>query len=271
MTAIPPRIVETLVGPPGGAGFKFQKEYQEFSVKGYSGTKPNECQVTIKNLSPQTIAFLEKPNLVLQLSAGDTVPGILFRGSIQPRGVVTKNTMPERSTTITCVDGRRLWRDTKTAVSYPQNTTVAVVVQDILKAATAQGFAIAPGNTYPPDSFPQGFTAWGRWRDTLTQILFPRQFAWTVQDRTIYVGPQSSLNPGTVPLITPQTGLVGSPDRTAKGVNFSAVLDPRIRPGWGVQIQSQFVTGLYRVVVREHMGDSDGIKWLTRVQCEVIK
>ncbi|MGD8501316.1 MAG: hypothetical protein PVJ86_11755 [Phycisphaerales bacterium] len=268
---IPKRIVQVLVGPAGGVGFNFTEEDMEFSVKGYRGSKPNECTVKISNLSSQKIAFLEKKNLVLQLSAGENTPGILFRGSIQPRGVVTKNAQPERETEIKCVDGRRQWRDAKTAASYPNNTTVAAVVQDILAQSTARGFAIAPGNTYPTGSFPQGYYHAGRWRDALTEILYPRNFWWTIQDRTIYVGPQDGLNAGNVPLLTPQTGLIGSPQKTQKGINFDAVLDPRIRPGWGVQVKSEFVSGTYRVVVREHHGDSRGRKWMTRVQCENIK
>lgn len=270
MVAIPERIVQTLVGPPGGAGYLFKDEDQTFRVKGYQGSKPNECTVTISNLSNETIAFLEKPNLVLQLSAGQGVPGVLFRGSIKPRGVTTANDTT-RVTTIQCVDGQRLWRDTKASVSWPENTAVAAVVQDLLRLATAQGFAIAPSNTYPPDMFPAGYYYLGRWRDALTEILVPRGYVWTVQDRTIYVGLATALNAGTVPLISPATGLHGSPKRTAKGLDFSCVLDPRIRPGWGVQLKSEFASGLYRAVTREHAGSRRGKTWKTTAQCEAIK
>lgn len=266
-----PRIVETLVGPPSGVGYVFREEYQEFKVKGYSSSKPNECEVTIHNLSSRMIAFLEAPNQVLQLSAGQGAAGLLFRGEIQPRGVTTKLETSERTTTIKAVDGRVLWRDEKVSLSWPPNTTVQVVVMDLLRAATAQGLAIAPGNTYPPDSFPAGYYHPGRWRDAMTEVLWPRGFGWTIQDRTIYVGPSEALAPGNVPLLTPQTGLIGSPERTKAGCNFECVLDPRVRPGWGATLKSAMTTGTFRVVVREHDGDSDGGKWITKAQCEKIK
>lgn len=271
MITIPPRIVRTTIGPAGGAGYRFEDEHQEFTVKGFRSSKPNECTVKIENLSKATIGFLEQKDLVLMLEAGETVPGALFRGSVQPRGVTTDNSLPKRVTEIKAVDGRRLWRDAKAAVSYPPGIAVAGVVQDLLKIATLQGFAVAPGNVYPTDAFPAGYYYVGRWRDALTEILWPRGYVWTIQDRTIYVGLQTALNPGTVPLISPTTGLIGSPKRTAKGVDFECKLDPRVRPGWGVQLQSDFVTGLFRVVVREHEGDNRGIKWLTKAQCEKVK
>jgi len=270
-TSIPERLVETTVGPPGGFGTVFRDEDQEFKVKGYSSSKPNECEVTIYGLSPPMVAFLEQPNMLLQLAAGEGIAGLIFRGSIQPRGVTTKWDMPERTTTIKAVDGRHLYRDQTVAVSWPPNTPVSVVVVDMLKAATVQGYAIAPGNVYPEGIFPAGFYSVGRWRDTLTEVLFPRGYGWTIQDRTVYVGLNDMPLPGNVPLITPQTGLVGSPVRTKAGCDFETRLDSRIRPGWAVVIKSRDTNGTFRVNTREHEGSRDGTKWGTKVQCSKIK
>jgi len=63
----------------------------------------------------------------------------------------------------------------------------------------------------------------------------------------------------------------GSPTRTAKGLNFSCVLNPAIIAGFAVQITSKFYTGLVRAAVVEHMGSKRGLQWLTKAQCEVIK
>ncbi len=270
-TNIVPRIVRAVVGPSGAQGIQFEDEYFEGSTKSYKGSKPNECQVAIHNLSESTIAQLEAPNQLLQIQAGEGYTGQLFIGSIARRGVATKNDIPNRVTTITAKDGRRVYRDTQASTSYPPNTPVATVVQDLLGLATAQGIALGNGSTFPPDSFPAGWAHQGSWRQALDEILFPRGFYWTIQGRVIYVLPEASTAPGNVPLISPQTGLIGSPERTDKGCNFVSTLNPAIVAGRGCQVTSQFFNGLYRVAVLDTEWASDGTKWASKAQTEVIK
>ena len=171
---IPSRVSEVLIGPPGGTGLKFTQEDHSAAVRSYRGSKPNEGSVTIHNLSEETIAQLEAPNQVLQLKAGETFAGDLFIGSIARRGVVTKNDLPERTTTITAKDGRRVYRDTQVSTSYPPNTPVAGVVQDLFGLAAAQGIAIGTGSVYPTDSFPAGWAHNGLWRQALTESILGR-------------------------------------------------------------------------------------------------
>lgn len=265
--------MQALIGPSGSAGLKFTAEYMTGSVKTYKGSKPNEASLTIHNLSQTTIAQLEAPNQVLQILAGETVPGSLFIGDITKRGVVTKNNQPERTTTITAKDGRRTYRDLVLSKSYPPNTPVANVVQDIATAATLppHSLGLNPSNVYPTDTFPAGWAFQGKWRQALTEILAPRGFYWAIQGKVLFILNEASTAPGNVPSVTPQTGLIGSPVRTKKGTNIVSVLNPGIVAGRGIQVQSQFFNGLYRAAVVTHQFDSDGVKWTTTAQCEVIK
>jgi hypothetical protein len=268
---IPDRIVRVVVGPAGATGSVFEDEDMLGRVKGYRGSKPNEATVTISNLSAAEIAFIERPSNVLQIYAGIDYVGQLFIGSIQPRKVETENKEPNRDTVIKAVDGQRLWRDTTASKSYPINTPVATVVKDLLALAELQGFTLGTGSVFPADSFPAGWAFAGNWRTALDEILTARGFYWTVQDRVIYVLAEAGVLPGNVPLLTPSTGLIGSPKRTDKGCNIESTLDPAIRPGGAVQIQSQFFNGLYRVAVREHHFGNRNLIWKTTAQTEINK
>lgn len=269
--SIQPRVVNAIVGPAGASGVLFEHEDMDGSVKSFKGSKPNEATLTIHNLSEATIAQLEAPNQVIQILAGETTPGSLFIGDIENRGVVTKNDIPNRTTTITAKDGHRVYRDTQVSKSYPPNTPVATVVQDLLALATVQGIALGTGSVFPADSFPAGWAFQGRWRQALTEILAPRGFYWTIQGRVIYVLNEASTAPGNVPLVSPATGLIGSPVRTDKGCSIKSVLNPAIVVGRGVQVASTFFNGLYRGVNVNHDFSRDGLKWETAAQCEVIK
>ena len=273
MTApvILPRLMSVAVGPPGAAGLLFTAEDMEAEVKGFKGSKPNECSVTIYNLSKATISQLEAPGQVLQLQAGEGFVGQLFYGSIAKRGVVTTNEQPTRKTKITARDGRRVYRDTRVARSYPPNTPVAQVIQDLLVLATAQGVTLGTGSVFPAGSFPAGWAHNGLWRQAMTEILSPRGYYWTIEGHVIYVLLESGYAPGNIPRVSPLTGLNGSPTRTDKGCDISAKLDPAIRSGHALLLESAFFTGLYRVALHTHKLSRNGLIWETTAKCEVIK
>lgn len=267
-TRIEPRTVTALIGPPGGAGILFTQEYMSGTVKTYKGAQPNECTHTIHNLSAATIAQLEAPNQILQIKGGTTFVGELFKGQITSRGVVTKNDTPNRTTTITAKDGRRTYRDTKVSKAYPPGVTIQSVILDLL---TLTGLPVGTGSVYPPGTFPGGWAHQGLWRLAMAEILLPLGFYYTIQGGVIYVLNEALTAPGNVPLLSPDTGLIGSPTRTKKGCNVASVLNSAIIAGRGIQVQSKFFNGLYRCAVVDHKYDTDGLIWRTDAQTEVIK
>jgi hypothetical protein len=240
-------------------GLLFEHEDMSGSVKSYKGSKPNESTTTIHNLSEETIAQLEAPGQVIQIQAGEGYVGQLFIGSITKRGVETTNDLPERTTVITARDGRRVYRDTRVTVSYPNNTPVAKVVQDLLALATAQGMALGLGSVFPTDSFPNGWAHQGEWRQALTEILAPRGYYWEIQGRVIYVLNEASTAQGNVPLVSD------------KGCNIESKLNPAIIVSRGCQVTSQFFNGLYRPATVSHDWSRDGLIWKTSAQLELIK
>ncbi len=267
-THIEPRIVTALIGPPGGAGILFKQEYMNGSTKSYRGSKPNECTHTIHNLSEATIAQLEAPNQILQVKAGTTFIGELFKGDITTRGVVTKNDIPNRTTTITAKDGRRIYRDTKVSRAYPPGITIQSVVLDLFALT---GLPVGSESVYPPGTFPGGWAHQGLWRQALNEALLPFNYFWTIQGGVIYSLNDTVPPPGNVPLLSPETGLIGSPTRTKQGFNAASVLNSAIIVGRGIQVKSQFLTMLGRSAVVEHKYDTDGLIWRTDAQAEAIK
>jgi hypothetical protein len=270
-TSIAPRVVRVTIGVSGAPGLLFEEQDIDGTVRSYKGSKPNEGQVTIHNLSKATIAQLEKPNQVMRIEVGTDYIGQLFIGSVVRRGIVTKNDIPNRQTRITARDGRRVYRDTRVAVAYPPNVAIAQIVQDLLVYATRQGIALGLGSEFPPGIYPDGWAFQGQWRQALDEILEPEGYYWTIQGGVIYVINEASTLPGNVPLISPDTGLTGSPTRTDKGCDYESILNPAIIAGRPSQITSQFFNGLYRNVNVTQQFSNYGGPWATKAQSEVIK
>lgn len=105
----------------------------------------------------------------------------------------------------------------------------------------------------------------------LTALLSAANLEWSIQDGQLQVverGKALKLDPV---VLSPSTGLIGSPDRGEKGrVEVVSLLQPTIIPGRRIRIQSQYVNGDYRAEVVEHDGDTRGQAFETRVEASPL-
>ena len=79
---------------------------------------------------------------------------------------------------------------------------------------------------------------------------------WSVQDETLQVTKTGKPTDEAAILLNKETGLVDVPSKTDKGVQFSSLLQPRIRPGRRIKIESQAIKGEFTVTKVTHRGES---------------
>jgi hypothetical protein len=79
-----------------------------------------------------------------------------------------------------------------------------------------------------------------------------------VDDGTLWIAPRGQARAGTLPLISPTTGLIGYPLFDKKGIKVKCVYNPAIKIGGLVQVQSaiQIANGKWRVNGLEHKLES---------------
>lgn len=121
----------------------------------------------------------------------------------------------------------------------------------------------------------------------LSQIAEDNNMVWFLSHRGLAVGKLNDGQPATDSeafVYTPTTGLIGTPRQTQSGVNFTVLLDPRIKAKfpltavaiketiiqqYKVQIGEQVLPldqdGVYIVGAVRHRGDSRGNEWCTDV------
>lgn len=262
MTTLPQRIVKISVGPAGGQGRQWQNPlFIEFDVIRTTGRNPNKASVNIYNLTSDSRQWLEQPNQVLQILAGEGTPGQIFLGDIEKRGVTTKIQNEDTVITIKAADGRRKWRDSVFSKSYPPNISRDVVLNDVIAAIGLPTGYIA---TLPAMQFAGGYASSGWARDILTDILYP-DAEWSIQDGSLQIILTGQGLPGNAVVINAQTGMIGSPTRTDKGVNVTTTLTRQIAPGGPVRIESRLFTGDLKVTKVQHKGNSKGLVWQTQV------
>jgi hypothetical protein len=275
MSALSQRAVRVIVGTSASAkvieGLRVQ-----FKVKKTTTKEPNCAEVSISNLSETSRASLQSKGVRVILEAG-YVGNLAQIFSGDARYISHVREGADWVTKVDLGDGERAYRWARVSESFKAGTTVAAVVS---KVAGALGLdtsaAVALVREKVREQFTQGFTAHGRASDELDRLLTGRGLEWSIQDGRLQVTEVGKPAPGTAILLSASTGLIGSPaygspekkdgenPSTAKKkhvLKVKSLLQPGIRPGARVQLDSLSVKGLFRVEAVTHTGDTHGGDW----------
>jgi len=166
---------------------------------------------------------------------------------------------PDIVTTLSCGDGDKAFRRATISKTYPAGTKVEDVVEGIYQELSKEG--VSRGEWRFPDGmepFKRPYSMCGGCKRELDTIGRGKGFYWSVQNGAMEVHPGDGFIGGIV-LITPQTGMIDVPTLTDNGVKVSCLLNPEIRPGRRVRIESQVLEmnaegGEYRVSEATYSG-----------------
>ncbi len=148
--------------------------------------------------------------------------------------------------------------------SYPGGASVAVILGNI---ATQMGLAFENNgvtavlaNQYLP----------GTLLDQLQRCVQAAGIEYVVENNVLAIWPRGGSRGGTIPLISPATGMVGYPGYTRGGVVVRTLYSPSIRYGSLVKVQSDLpaANGTWRVFNLSHALESEtpNGQWFSTVQ-----
>ena len=265
------RRVTVTVGPEGGEGVAVDERFQiEFSVSKSVGADQNRIDCTIYGLSEQTRTRMMEPDQVIQIEAG-YVDGteVLAIGDIT-RAVV-EYAPPEIRMVIEAGDGARALRDRKVNLSFAAGASVQRVLD-----AIAQELALGRRATgaQVEGEYQEGVSFSGTAKDALDKVTARAGVTWSIQDGELQILDREKPSQGRGALLKPETGLLDSPQRiddevfgleraAGTGYEVRSLLNPKVRPGEAVVIQSRDVDGQFRVDTVTHSGSTRGNDWET--------
>lgn len=278
------------------AALDFAKFHVVFQVNRGDVQSPNSADVRIYNVSDQTANRLQNEFSQIQIQAGYVGNfGLIFQGTVKQ---VRKGREDAKTTyvDITAADGDEAYNYSTIALSLAAGATPADAIQGFVQSMAQAG--IRQG--YIPDlstnGSPRGEVFYGMTRDELRDFAKANNVLWSIQDGALTIVPQTSYIPGEVPVISPATGLISVPEQTQNGIEMTVLLNPLMRIGqlvkldssnvnqlrYGLDIQSQAynqflkervktnMDGLYYVMQANHNGDTRGNPWYTRLTCLAV-
>lgn len=270
------RAYQLSAGQVGEIGFGTNELHIQFSVEKSDVASPNTAKISIWNLNPAHKAALEEKDCIVTLNAGyrGNTPMVLT-GTVT--NVVTEDDGADQKTTIDVLDGRKELRDSYVTLGYLQSTDSKLILQD---AAGQIGLPItfSPGASFKPL---ESYSYVGLAKNVLDKVCASNNLTWTIQNGVIQVTKPNEPISTVAHLISPQTGLIGSPKKLTQSEKNSGSAEEnssknKAQAGWEiryflnaaigvndlVQLQSKAASGIFRVKSVKMQGDNMAGDWI---------
>lgn len=252
--------------------------------------EPNKCSVSVYGLNQDTRRAIEalsifdpkrartrsRPTSVrapktgkirVELEAGyEGRRSLIFLGDL--RRAITERDEAEVVTNIEGEDGGRSVLSSRVSQSFPPGTPVGAVV-----AACAEAMGVGLGNILEvmpqlTRVYSEGTVLDGNAADELKGVLRRAELTYSIQNGNLQFLRAGTGLPVEAFLITPETGLIGSPQRDATGlVLITTLLLPNIAPGAYVSLKSRDYSGTLRISRIEYSLSSFGTDWYAKCEC----
>ena len=268
-------------GQAGGTGFEIGETsktqpvpiHVNFSFQKSDLETQNTGRVTVWNLNPSQLAVLNEKDCVVSLRAGygNQLP-LIFAGIVSY--VCTSLDSADRKTEIEVIDNLVEVRDTYVTVSYNGTVNWKTIFDDV---AAQMGVAISYSYNAEFVDISNGFSFVGLARDIMTKGCKCCNLSWSLQNGVMQVKRPGDVMSKEVFVLSPDTGLLGIParvvltqeDSTAEnqlGWDVEYFLNGAINIDDYVKLESETVTGFFRVYSLEISGDNVSGDWICKAR-----
>lgn len=242
-----------------------------FTVRRTRKPDPNTATITVYNLSAKSRTALQDAKTIptrLEAGYGNDL-GQIFLGEL--RNAVSRREGPDWITTMETGDGEESFRTARINKSF-KSVNLEQIVQEL-----ADTMGVGLGNAIEKaregkfadavTELSNGVVLNGRSSQQMTRVLDAAGLEWSIQDGQLQVlEPGKALELDAV-VLTPATGLLGSPDLGERGrIECTSLLQPTIIPGRIIRVDSKQVSGDFVADVVEHDGDNRGQRFETMVE-----
>ncbi len=244
-----------------------------FTVKRTLKPDANSAEVSVYNLSSTSRAGIKRKGVRVILEAGYADVGLETVITGDCRLASHEQSGTEWVTKFELLDGGRVLRYGRASTAYAAGTPISKAVSDLAGKLGLSGGQLAKQLPSLAAKTRNGIVAHGSVPETLDKLLKPQGYSWSIQDGRLQVLRGDTDHTDEIPLISTDSGLVGSPKLLtpdkAEGrslLSFTSLLNTRIRPGCLVAVQSKQFSGQFRVESVTHKGDTHGTDWTSEVE-----
>lgn len=234
---------------------------------------PNAAELTILNLSAANRSALEHIQIVpVQIDVGYAKGmSTIFLGDL--RVAMTTHEGPDYVTRLSAGDGEQAVRKARVNITIKPSAATNDSVLD----AVARSLGVGIGNLEQAknqlrasglsNQFTEGAVLSGSAFREMNGICRTLGLSWSVLDGKLLILPLGVALAGQALLISENTGMIGSPTVDNSGVlTVKTLLIPDIFPGRKLVLESERISGQYRIEICDYSGDTAATDWYCTIQ-----
>lgn len=279
----------------------------KFVVEQATVSKPTTAEITIYNISPDTIKKIPAPtnkavasqSIIVILEAGyQENHAVIFKGYLWWK-TVGRESPTETYLKLVCSSGSMASHYAVINASIPKGSTQEDIFKIVAQSMNENGVQTPTTPTLMATQLPRGKVIYKMTKDAMQGLADTNSFDWYVGSEGFRAVPKDdNYDPKEVAIVlNSDTGMLGRPQMTTLGVNVECLLNPLIDVGSIVQIDNTKINkqtysteissgailqnfastdyyndtdGLYKVIARTHEGDNRGNEWTTSIVCVAV-
>lgn len=246
-----------------------------FRVDRSHESKANKAQAQVFNLNEDTRGKLQinerKAPFIIEAGYIDTFAQIFSGDAVE---ISSTRNMPGIVTTLKAQDGYKASKE-RIVKSFSPGVDVGDVISDIadsLKVNAKKAIAKAKAGDFTGGvkQLFNGLSISGNSKVELDKLAKTYGFDWSIQDGELQMLLPTETTGDDAVVLGPGTGLIGSPVRVKDDkrpktviVRGRSLLQPKIRPGRRIELESVEISGTFRTLKLTHAGQSDAGEFYT--------
>lgn len=279
------RKCSIIVGNPDGEGLDLSDLHVKFETHRQDVDTPAWALIRIYNLSPDLVQRIQREFTGVWLSAGyEGGYGLIFAGTMRQKRAGRENAT-DSFLEIVAADGDVAYNYAVVNRSLAAGSTQRDVYDACLAAFAEHGVTQGHLPALSEQRMPRGVALYGMARDIMRKWAEANGCSWKITDGRLDVMRIAEPLPGSAIDINAASGMIGMPVQTLDGINVRCLLNPAIKFGGvihlnnadvqGAQISVAYgfvnrfagadLDGYYKVFSVEHVGDTRGNTWETRL------
>jgi len=160
------------------------------------------------------------------------------------------------TTTLECLDGGFAY------LNYFTSTTLREGVSPVGKLLLDM-YTITKGKITTQQSLTRPRVLVGNTVKLLNDVVAEYE-DWYIEDEQLYIIKKDEVTSHYIPVIKASTGLINTPSREAKRISFKILIDPTVKVGRLVKLESSVqphLNGIYKIETITYSGDNYGSDW----------
>lgn len=274
----------------GGEAIDLSALRIRFNVAQHTLQSPNVGDITISNLSDQTVQRIKNEGTTVTLEAGyQSGYGLIFKGQIIQKRRGRENPV-DTYLNILAQGGDQAYNHAVVNKSLAAGHTYRDQVNVAYEAMKPFGISLGYIADLGAKKMPRGRVLFGMARDVLRTVAMSTGTSWSIQNNQLTVVKDSEAAPGGAIVLNSRTGMIGLPVQTIDGIQVQCLLNPNIGPGTLIQINQADIQeakfdpgylgevnnsmipttaddGFYKVLVVNQIGDTRGQPWYSDMLC----